>query len=637
MPKTLYGYSGGMLRVDLSTGKISKEVLDEALVESYVGGTGYAARLLWDELKPGIDPLGPENKLVISTGPLTGTLTPCSGSVEFCFKSPLTNIFGESRAGGRLGPKLKFAGYDFVIIEGKAEEPVYIYINDGEATIKDAAHLWGKTVHETTDILLEETGDPEASVACIGPGGEKLVRFASVMVDYDRAAGRCGGGAVLGSKKVKGIVVNGSGEIPIARPEKFYEAAFEAVQAVRKRAQDRLGKLGTIGGVAVLNAAGALPTRNFQSCYFKGAEKMSGEELANKYLIKRRACFACPIGCGRYVWVPGGPFETPPHEGAEYETADMMGIQAMVDSLEALIKASYMCNNYGVDTISTGNLIAFAMEAFEKGLITERDTGGLKLRWGDPDAVISLVEMISKRVGLGELLAEGVKRASEKLGGRAEDFACHGKGLEIPAHDARGTTKSLAIQYAVGNPRGGCHSEPVWPAIWDFAQTDPGLKEFGLPWPPPSRFAETNVDRALGYKLLIEFGELAGVLGICRFALNAAEDRNLNPKKLSNLASAATGRDFSPLDLLKVSERAYNLKRCFNVREGVGRKDDKLPKRLMEPLATGPTKGQKVEDLDGMLDEFYQVMGWDQATGIPTKAKLEELGLSDVAETLWKS
>ncbi|HID17331.1 TPA: aldehyde ferredoxin oxidoreductase, partial [Candidatus Bathyarchaeota archaeon] len=225
----------------------------------------------------------------------------------------------------------------------------------------------------------------------------------------------------------------------------------------------------------------------------------------------------------------------------------------------------------------------------------------------------------------------------EKLGGRAEAFACHGKGLEIPAHDARGTTKSLAIQYAVGNPRGGCHSEPVWPAIWDFAQTDPGLKEFGLPWPPPSRFAETNVDRALGYKLLIEFGELAGVLGICRFALNAAEDRNLNPKKLSNLASAATGRDFSPLDLLKVSERAYNLKRCFNVREGVGRKDDKLPKRLMEPLATGPTKGQKVEDLDGMLDEFYQVMGWDQATGIPTKAKLEELGLSDVAETLWKS
>lgn len=631
----MHGYAGKILWINLSSGNIAKKNLDKGLARLYLGGTGYAARLLWDNLSPKTNPLGPENKLIAATGPLTGTLTPSSGSVEFCFKSPLTGIFGESRAGGSFGPKLRFAGYDFLVVEGRSEKPVYIYVNDDVVEVRDASHLWGKPVHEATDILLEEVGDRDASVACIGPGGERLVRFANIMVDYDRAAGRCGGGAVMGSKKLKAIVVNGSGEVSAARPEEFYEAAVEAIEAVKKIGADRLGRLGTIGGLSSLNASGALPTKNFQTCYFEDAEKVSGEELARKYLLKRRACFGCPIGCGRYVWAPGGLYITPPHEGAEYETADMIAVQTLMGDLEALIKASYLCNNYGIDTISTGNVIAFAIEAYEKGLINKKDTGGLKLSWGDPEIVLALIEKIVDRVDIGDLLAEGVKRAAEKIGGEAEEFACHGKGLEVPAHDTRGTSKFFAIQYAVGNPRGACHVEPVWPGLWDFSELSLGLREFGLPWPPPSRFDETGVKRGIAYRILILFGELAGILGICRFPLQAAEDRNLNPRRLSALVSALTGWRLKPEDLFKISERAYTLKRCFNVREGVSRRDDRLPKRLMEPLKTGPTKGVKVENLDGMLDEFYETMGWDLKTGIPSKAKLEELGLTDVVEALW--
>ena len=632
----LYGYAGKVLRIDLTKKKIVKEELKKDFLKLYLGGTGYGARLLWDELPKGVDPLGPENKIVVTTGPLTGTLTPGSGSVEFCFKSPLTEIFGQTRAGGAFGPKLKYAGYDFIVIEGVSDKPVYINIFDEDVELRDASHIWGKTVHETTDILLEEVSNPNASVACIGPGGEKLIRYANIMIDYDRAAGRCGGGAVMGSKKLKAIVVNGDRDIEPAKPEEFYEAAEEAIKAVGLRRAD-LGALGTIGIVSSLNQTGALPSKNFQTCYFEEAEKMSGEELARKYLIKRRACFGCVIGCGRFVWVPAGKYATPPHEGAEYETADMIGIQSLMTSLEPLIRADYLCNTYGIDTISVGNTIAFAIEAFERGLITEKDTGGIRLRWGDPDAVLALLEMIIERKGIGDLLANGVRYAAEKLGRGAEEFACQVKGLEVPAHDTRGTSKSMAIQYAIGNPRGACHIEPAWSPLWDYSRLQMGLVELGLPWPPPSRFDETGVKRGQACKLIWLFGELASILGICRFPMQGEKDRNLSPQRLSKLVSTLTGWELKPADLMLISERVYNLKRCFNVREGISRKDDKLPKRLMQPLATGPTKGQSVKNLDAMLDEVYEALGWDKATGKPTKQKLEELGLKDVAKAIWGS
>ncbi len=611
-----------------------EEKLRLDLLKLYLGGTGYAARILWDGLERGIDPLSPENILIACTGPLTGTLTPCSGSVEFAFKSPLTGIFGQSRAGGSFGPKLKYAGYDFIIIEGASEKPVYLSIIDGSAEIRDASHLWGKTVHEATDILLEEIGDLNAAAACIGPGGEKLIKYASIMVDYDRAAGRCGGGTVMGSKKLKAIVVNGDHEIEIAKPDEFYEAAKEAISVVGRQ-RISLGQFGTVGGLRGLNESGALPTKNFQTCYYEKAEKMSGEELARRYLIKRRACAGCPIGCGRYVWVPSGPYITPPHEGAEYETTDMIGVQPMMESLEPLIKASYLCNTYGIDTISAGNVIAFAIEAYERGLITDEDAGGIKLSWGDADACLKLLELIIERKMIGDLLAEGVRRASEKIGRGAKDFACHVKGLEVPAHDTRGTTKSFAIQYAIGNPRGACHIEPIWVGVWDFSRSSLGLRELGLPWPPPSRFAETGVGRGEACRLLWLYGELASILGICRFSMQGGEDEILTPARLSRLVSALTGWELSSQDLIKISDRAYTLKRCFNVREGVGRKDDRLPRRLMEPLTTGPTKGQKVESLDAMLDETYEALGWDKKAGKPTRKKLRELGLEDTAEVIW--
>ena len=633
----LYGYAGKVLRIDLSRGKIVKEDLRIDLLKAYLGGTGYAARILWEELDGGIDPLSPENKLIASTGVLTGTLTPCSGSIEFCFKSPLTGIFGQSRAGGRLGPKLKYAGYDFLIVEGAAEKPVYISVYDDEVEVRDASHLWGKTVHEASEIILEEIGNPDASIACIGPGGERLIRFASIMVDFDRAAGRCGGGAVMGSKKLKAIVVDGDREIEAAKPDEFYEAAREALRAVGKKGKDRLGRYGTIGGLLSLNESGALPAKNFQTCYYEHADKLSGEELARKYLIKRRACFGCPIGCGRYVWVPAGPYMTPPHEGAEYETTNLLGVQPLLKSMEPVLRMGYLCNIYGIDTISAGNVIAFTIEAFERGLISEGDTDGIKPSWGDADSCLALLKMIIERRGLGDLLAEGVRRAAQRIGRGAEDFACHGKGLETPAHDTRGTSKSLAIQYAIGNPRGGCHIEPIWAAMWDYAEASMGLRELGLPWSPPSRFEETGVRRGEAYRLLCLFGELASILGVCRFSLQDKEDRNLNPRRLSALVSALTGWDVGPRKLIEVADRVYTLKRCFNVREGIGRKDDRLPRRLMEPLATGPTKGQRVENLDTMLDEAYEAFGWDKATGKPLREKLEKLGLGDVAEAIWGS
>ena len=632
----LYGYAGKILRTNLSKGKIVKEDTRIELLKLYLGGTGYAARILWDELEKGIDPLSPQNKLIASTGPLTGTLTPSSGSVEFCFKSPLTGIFGQARAGGRFGPKLKFAGYDFLVVEGAAEKPVYINIYNDDVEIRDASHIWGKTVHETCKILLEEVGDPDASIACIGPGGERLIRFASIMVDYDRAAGRCGGGAVMGSKKLKAIVVNGDKSIEVARPDEFYEAAREALEAVSRRRTD-FGRLGTVGGLASLNESGALPAKNFQTCYYEYAENLSGEELARKYLIKRRACFSCPIGCGRYVAVLSGPYATPPHEGAEYETTDMLGVQPLLRELEPVIRAGYLCNTYGIDTISAGNAIAFAIEAFERGLISEEDTGGLKLRWGDPEACLKLLEMIIERRKIGDLLAEGVRRAAEKIGRGAEDFACHGKGLEIPAHDTRGTSKNLAIQYAIGNPRGACHIEPLWSPLWDFSRAELGLRELGLPWPPPeSRFVEVGVRRGEACRILWLFGELASILGVCRFALQGEENSIMTPRRLSALVSALTGWDLDPKDLLLIADRVYTLKRCFNVREGISRRDDRLPKRMMEPLASGPTKGQRVENLDAMLDEVYEALGWDKETGKPKKEKLRELGLEDVAEVIWR-
>jgi aldehyde:ferredoxin oxidoreductase len=632
-----YGYKGKILRVNLTKKEVKVEELKKDWCKLYIGQSGFGAKILWEEMQPKTDPLGPDNILISSTGPFTGTLIPGSGSIFYEFKSPATEAWAETRSGGSFGPKLKFAGFDLIVVTGKAEKPVYLWVHDGTCEIKNAEQLWGRTVHDTTDRILREIGEPEASVACIGPAGEKLVKFAAIMNDYDRAAGRTGGGAVFGSKNLKAIAAGGEEGIEAADPDKFYEAVMEASEAMRKYFfQELIGGLGTLGLVNALNAAGALPTKNFATCFFPAADIVSGETLAEKYLIKRRACFGCTIGCGRYVWVPFGRFMTPPHEGPEYETTDMIGVQSLLENLEAVVRANYLCNNYGLDTISTGNVIAFATEAFEKGILTEKDTDGLKLEWNNSDVLLTLIDKIGKREGVGNLLAEGVKRAAEKIGKGADKFAVHVKGLEVPAHDPRGESRSFAIQYAV-EPRGACHMHPNWAGAYDFVPLDNGLKPHGLPWPPPDKFAETRVKRGVAYKLLALHGELANMLGICVFYLWGGEDFGLaclTPKRLATLYSTLTGFKMDEFELMKAAERVWNLKRCFNVREGLTRKDDKLPKRLLEPIMTGPTKDQAVKDPDGMLDEYYEASGWDKKTGIPTRRKLEELGLKDVADKL---
>lgn len=631
------GYVGKVLRVDLTKNETKVEELREDWAKSYIGGAGIGARILWEELSPKTDPLTSENILVVATGPFVGTPVPGSGNIFYTFKSPETGAWAETRSGGSFGPKLKFAGFDIIIVKGKAEEPMYLWVHNGTAEIRSAEDLWGKTVHETTDILLEEVGEPEASVACIGPAGENLVKYAAIMNDYGRAAGRTGGGAVMGSKNLKAIVVAGDQDIEVADPEKFYEAVMEASEAMEDYFfQDSFGPLGTISLINNLNAAGALPTKNFQTLHWPKADSVSGETLAEKYLIKRRACYGCTIGCGRHSRMPFGRFFAPPHEGPEYETTDMTGVMTLVDNMGAVIRANYLCNNYGLDTISTGSTIAFVMELFERGIITEEETDGLKIEWGDPDVLVTLIDQIAKREGFGDILAEGTKRAAEKIGEGAEQYAVHVKGLEVPAHDPRGESRSLAIQYAI-EPRGACHMHPNWAGAWDFIPLDNGLKPHGLPWQPPDKFDETGVNRGEAYSLIATHGELAGMVGLCRFYLWGGEDYGLacmTPKRIATLYSTLTGFKISSDELMKAGERVWNLKRCFNIREGFTRKDDTLPKRLLEPVQTGPTKGEKVEDLDGLLDEAYEAFGWDKKTGTPTRKKLEELGLKDIADEL---
>ncbi|BAF58668.1 MAG: aldehyde ferredoxin oxidoreductase family protein [Pelotomaculum sp.] len=621
----MYGYTGNLLRVNLTSGEIKVEKLDEKELRKYMGCTGYAAKLLYQEMPAGVDPLAPEAKVVFATGAVTGTLCPSGGSYEVCYKSPLTGTWNEARSGGAFGPKLKYAGFDFLVVEGKAEEPVYLLIKDGRAEIKPAKHLWGLNVEETTDAIINELDDPEVSVAAIGQAGENGVLYAALINDRGRAAGRGGIGAVLGSKNLKAVVANGSGGIKVARPKEFAEVIDKAEQWLKNYPFAAIPEMGTVGLLSGNNAMGMLPTRNFQTGFFENADKVAGEVVNRKYQIKRRACYGCSFGCGRYTAVSGGKFATPPMEGPEYETADMLGPICGVDDIEAIIRGNFLCNVYGLDTISTGISIGFAMECYERGLLTDRDTDGIPLRWGDAEAVVKLVEKIAHREGIGDLLALGVKRMAEKLGPRAEDAAIHVKGLELPAHEPRVESKALAVQYAV-SPRGACHMHPNWPSTWDF-QVDCGMKDLGIPWPPTGGMQDESPVKGVAYRYVALQGEISEILGACIFHSWGSEGSCLTPQLYAEIMKALTGWDVTAEELVTAAERSWNLKRCFNAREGFDRKDDRLPKRISEPIPDGPSAGARVENLDRMLDAYYEAMGWDRSTGLPTAGKLKELGL----------
>lgn len=602
----LGGYIGKILRVDLTERRISTEKLDAEIAKKFIGGKGLGAKILYDSLKLGTDPLSPENILIFASGPLTATLAPTSARWAVVTKSPLTNIFLDCQVGGYFGAAMKLAGFDCIIMEGKADSPVYLWVHDGNAEILNAGDLWGKGCFETENTLKKRLGE-SAHVASIGPAGENLVRYSCISVDKYRQAGRGGAGAVMGSKNLKAVAVrSASYKIEYADPEGFREAAKKALKVIRENSFIPLRrKYGTPIWVAPVNKAALLPTRNFRTGVFEKAENISGETMRDKIVVKDGTCYNCIIQCWKYTHVESGKYKVDELAGPEYESIALLGSDCGVGSIEAVAHASMLCDDLGLDTISTGNSIAFAMECYERGLLTAEDTDGLELKFGNADAEIEMVKKIAYRKGLGNLLAEGVRRASKKIGDGSERFAMHVKGLEIPGYDPRGAF-GMALAYATSD-RGACHQR-----AWTVRAEIEGKLEPRFSTKGRARFVkETQDERAMCFSLVL-----------CDFA-------PLEVKHFVELLNKATGFNFTVEDYLKTGERIWNLTRLFNVREGITRKDDTLPPRFMEePLPEGVTKGQVVtkEMLDEMLDEYYALRGWDK-NGVPTEEKLKELGL----------
>jgi len=547
-------------------------------------------------------------------------------------KSPLTGIWGEANSSGFFGPELKRAGYDVVIIEGKADTPVYLWIHNSEVEIKNASHLWGKITGETQEIIREEVKDKKTRVACIGPGGENLIKYACVINDLNRAAGRTGMGAVTGSKNLKAIAARGTEKVEYANEKRLTELVRMANREVWGGSYgDLLHKYGTDGDLDDLDATGRLPTKNFGKTTFKGADKITGETMADTILTKREACYACPVACIRVVEAKEPYVVDPAYGGPEYETTAAFGSLCMNDNLVAVAKAHELCNKYSIDTISTGVAIAFAMECYEKGLITQKDTQGIDLTWGNHNAIIQLIEKIVKREGFGDILAEGVKEASKKIGKGAEEFAIHIKGQEVPMHEPRGK-KGLGISYVTSN-RGACHLQAEHDDIFEDEKwlcSDIGLDRTLT----PRDRLYLGREKAKLVKIAGDLWSLYDSLSVCLFT--AYPEGGIGVRRLNDIVVAATGWDTTLDELMVVGERAFNLCRAFNIREGITRKDDTLPARLMEPLREGPYEGEAISQnaLNEVLDHYYELRGWDKKTGIPTRRKLEKLELKYVADEL---
>jgi aldehyde:ferredoxin oxidoreductase len=622
----MFGYMGKILRVNLSKSKITEEALDENAVRMFLGGSGLGTKYLFDEVKKGIDPLGPENKLIFMTGPLTGTPAPSSGRYTVVAKSPQTGFWGQANSAGFWGAGFKRSGFDGVIFEGISPKPVYLVTEDGKAELGDAKSFWGKNTSETTKLIKEELGE-KFLVTCIGIAGEKLVRFASIINDADhpywgRAAGRCGMGTVMGSKRLKAIASRGTMKITMANEETFKEEAKTKQSYCREGiVKQTIGQYGTAAAVDMVAQRGGFPTRNWQTAVFPNSEKINASELNERILAKRKGCFSCAVDCGPVSDIKTGPFAST-GEGPEYESIGSFGGMCDIDNLEAITHAHFLCNEYGLDTISTGSTIAFAMECYERGVLTKKDTDGLEVKFGDPDVMIKLLHKIGRREGIGNLLAEGTRIASEKLGKGTDRFAMNVKGLELAGYDPR-AAKIMGLAFATAN-RGGCHctSQAYGPAFMVLPyliveDTDVGdiLQEI-----PGTAKVVKDLEDALA---------VFDADGGCKFTSWVT-----TPDDWATLISCLTGWEFTASDYRKTGERIYNLERAYSIREGLTRADDTLPKRLLEdPLPEGPAKGQVVH-LEPLLDAYYGFRGWD-GNGKPTPEKLKELGLDWVIKKIY--
>ena len=610
----MFGFTGKLLSIDLTTTVRSLTQLDEAVARRFLGGSGLAAYLL-SSMDWTVEALSPQNVLVFMPGPLTGVPAPLCSRFSVCAKSPLTSIWGETHASGFWGPELKAAGLDGIVIEGSAERPVYLWIKDGKVELKDARHLWGKDTYTTETIIRRDLGDSSVKIASIGPAGEKLSPIAAIINDHGRAAARCGIGAVMGSKQLKAIAVSGTQEVKVNREEELRQCAQVLVKLARESTAGRyLRNYGTAGGMEPFHEFGDVPIKNWKQGFWEeGCHKVSGKVISEAMLTGRYACKRCPIGCGRLIEIKEGPYRGLKGKGPEYETLAAFGPLCLNDDLATVAKANDLCNRYGLDTISTGAVIAFAIECYEEGLITKEDTEGVELTWGNAEAIIKMVEKIGSREGFGSILAEGVKKAAEKIGRGAEKFALHVKGLELPMHDPRAFA-SWAVSYGTAS-RGGCHIQA--PTFWverGLTFPDIGLSD------PGDRFASEGKGRLT--KLFQDFCEVVESAGICKFALYG----DFRAHHVLSLLQYATGWDLTLEEMMKIGERSFNLKRFINVMCGVSKEDDILPERILTlSLLDGGTKGH-LPDQEKMLKEYYRERGWDD-NGIPTTTKLKELGL----------
>ncbi len=605
-------YANTFLTVNLSTKDWSAESIPDERVHRYFLGSGLAASLYYEQMRPDLAALDPQSPVYVFVGLVTGTMMPTACKFSVCGRSPLTGVWNESVSGGAWGAELRFTGHAGIVITGRSDAPVYLWLTDSGLEIRDASHLWGLDCYETADRLREET-DPEAHVLAIGPAGERLVRLAAVMVDGHeaRAVGRGGMGALLGSKNLKAIVVKGS-----QRPTYHDESALRAsVREKTRLIRDNsvgMSKLGTAGGVAGAERLGDLPLKNWLgSSWPEGAAAIAGQAVAEQYTVKHYRCFGCPIGCGKVIPSDGGESIHSP----EYETAGALGALCLVDDLPSIIRANDICNRLGLDTISVGASIAAAMEAFERGLLPEEAAQGLDLSWGNAETLVALTEQIGLKQGLGAWLGEGVRAFSRRLGPDAADLNITVKGLELPMHDPRAFV-SMAANYATAN-RGACHLEGM--SHWRGAG---GLQIKGL-WVPEPFDPHSSLHKGKMAAAWQNYMAVFNPLGLCKFIVKGG----IGPEDVNLWLRLALGWEQSADDLLKAGERIFNLKRLIDVRLGVTAKDDTLPKRLLEVARDSGGAEGVLPDQNLLLKEYYQERGWDRG-GVPTRERLKSLGLT---------
>lgn len=608
---TMNGYAGKILRVDLSSGRTWTEPLSQPLVDQYVGGRGFAARIIYDETR-GVAPLGPDNRLVFASGPFAGVYLPAGGKLTIAAKSPATGLYGDANIGGHIAAELKYAGYDAIVFQGAAERPVYLFVDDDRVEIRDAAAYWGTGAIECETALKKALGE-EFQICTIGPAGEKLVKFACVSHDIGRQAGRTGVGAVMGSKNLKAVAVRGSQTVPVADVDALRRIGREMLLKVKADPGLKVWHDYGLTSVATwANSIGAFPTRNFQSGFYEAVDGIGHLAAKERIIVGSKACFGCPMACGKFsrvkergVWV----------EGPEYETTALIGGNCAIDRIEDVAYANYLCDELGLDTISAGNVIGFAMECYERGVIDDSHTGGVAVRFGDIEAFATLAGQIARREGIGAVLAEGVRHAASVWGKGSAAYAIQVKGLEWSGYESRGAP-AMMLAYMTADI--GAHHNRAWAITFDIAQGRDKVE-----------------GKAAKVIELQHIRPLFDVLGACRLPW---VEMGLDLKYYADLFPAVTGRDLSWDGLLEVSERVYNLNRAYGVREveGFGRAADYPPERFFtDPVPTGATQGSLItrEMLDQLLDDYYRLRGWS-ADGIPTAATLARLGLEAEAAEL---